>query len=131
MNLKEYFATTKGRGVFASAGSDGRVTAAIYATPHLDDEGNATFIMRDHLTHANLQANPYATYLFIADGSGSHGIRLYLKKLREDSDPALLAALTRRHLSPEEDRAMGPKFIVTFTVEKVLELVGEAVPAWF
>ncbi|NTV13032.1 MAG: pyridoxamine 5'-phosphate oxidase family protein [Desulfobulbaceae bacterium] len=128
MNLKDYFANTKGRGVFASAGSDGRVTAAIYSTPHLGDDGSAAFIMRDHLTHANLQANPYATYLFIADGPGSHGLRLYLKKLREDSEPTLLAALTRRHLSPEEDQALGPKFIVYFQIEKVLALVGDHSP---
>lgn len=128
MNLKDYFAATRGRGVFASAGGDGRVTAAIYSTPHLVDENTAAFIMRDHLTHANLQANPYATFLFIEDGPGSHGVRLYLEKLREDRDPARLAAMTRRHLSPEEDQALGPKFIVEFRITKVLDLVGEGSP---
>lgn len=128
MNLKDYFATTSGRGVFASAGADGRVTAALYATPHLVDDSTAAFIMRDHLTHANLQSNPYATYLFIEDGPGSRGVRLYLEKLREDRDPARLAAMTRRHLSPEEDRALGPKFIVEFRIAKVLDLVGEGSP---
>jgi hypothetical protein len=128
MNLKEYFDTTSGRGVMASAGSDGKVTAAIYSTPHFADDQTAAFIMRDHLTHANLQGNPYATYLFIADGPGSHGVRLYLKKLREESDPALLAAMTRRHLTPEEDQAKGAKFIVYFTIEKVLDLVGDGSP---
>ena len=126
MNIKDYFAAnTEGRGVFASAGADGRVTAAIYSTPHLGEDGSAAFIMRDHLTHANLQINPYATYLFIEKGPGNHGVRLYLKKLREDSDPALLAILTRRHLTPEEDRALGPKFIVYFVIEKALTLVGD------
>lgn len=128
MDLKDYFATTSGRGVFASAGADGRVTAAIYATPHIGEDGTAAFIMRDHLTHANLQSNPYATYLFMEDLPHSRGIRLYLRKLREDSDPALLAALTRRHLTPEEDRVLGPKFVVYFMVEKVLALVGEGNP---
>ena len=46
MNLKDYFANTDGRGVFASAGADGRVTAAIYSTPHIGDDGSAAFIMR-------------------------------------------------------------------------------------
>jgi hypothetical protein len=128
MNLKEYFATTSGRGILASAGGDGRVTAALYSTPHLIDDNTAAFIMRDHLTHANLQANPYATYLFIEDVPGSHGVRLYLEKLREDSDPVRLATMTRRHLSPEEDLALGPKFIVEFRITKVLNLVGEGSP---
>lgn len=125
MNLKDYFANTEGRGVFASAGADGRVTAAIYSTPHFGDDGSAAFIMRDHLTHANLQTNLYATYLFIEKGPGNHGVRLYLKKIREDSDPSLLATLTRRHLTPEENLALGPKFIVYFEVEKALTLVGD------
>lgn len=125
MNLKDYFAGTGGRGVFASAGADGRVTAAIYSTPQMVDATTAAFIMRDHLTHANLQENPHATYLFIENGPGSRGVRLYLKKLREDTDPARLAAMTRRHQTPEEDRAHGPKFIVEFTITKVLDLVGD------
>ena len=125
MDLKDYFANTEGRGVFASAGVDGRVTAAIYSTPHFGDDGSAAFIMRDHLTHANLQTNPFATYLFIEEGPGSHGVRLYLRKLREDSDPILLSALTRRHLTPENDLALGPKFIVYFAIEKALTLVGD------
>jgi hypothetical protein len=128
MNLKEYFAHTAGRGVMASAGADGRVTAAIYSTPHLGADGTAAFIMRQHLTHANLQDNPHAVYAFIEEGPGSHGIRLYLKKIREDNDPALLAAMTRRHLTPEKDRALGPKFIVYFEIEKIVDLVGDGTP---
>lgn len=128
MNLKEYFSNTEGRGVFASAGADGQVTAAIYATPHLGDDGTAAFIMREHRTHANLQENPHAVFLFIEEGPGSHGVRLYLEKLREESDPALLTALTRRHLTPDEDQALGPKFIVYFSIEKIVKLVGDASP---
>ena len=60
--------------------------------------------MRDHLTHHNVGSNPYATYLFIEDGSHYKGIRLFLKKVREDSDPELIAKMTRRHLTPEQDR---------------------------
>ncbi len=128
MNLKDYFANTEGRGVLASAGKDGRVTAAIYSTPHLGADGTAAFIMRRHLTHANLQDNPHAVYAFIEEGPGSHGIRLYLKKIREDSDPTLLAAMTRRHLTPAQDQALGPKFIAYFEVEKIVNLVGDGTP---
>jgi hypothetical protein len=35
-----------------------------------------------------------------------------------------MAQMTRRHLSPEEDAARGPKFLVYFKVEQVLTLIG-------
>jgi len=32
--------------------------------------------------------------------------------------------MTRRNLTPEEDKAAGPKHIVYFNLEKILSLVG-------
>lgn len=128
MNLRDYFSINEGRGVLASAGREGKVTGAIYATPHICEDGTVAFIMRQHLTHANLQDNPYAVFIFIEEGPGSHGIRLYLKKIREDSDPTVLAELSRRHLTPAQDQALGPKFIAYFEVEKIVNLVGDGTP---
>lgn len=125
MNLEEYFAETSGRGIFSSAGAEGRITSAIYSTPRIMNESRLAFIMREHLTYKNMQQNPYACYLFIEDQTANQGVRLYLKKTGEDNDPELLAALTRRHLTPEEDQARGPKHIVYFDVEKILPLVGD------
>ena len=65
MNLREYFESVKGRGVLATADEDGKVDAAIYASPHFIDEETVAFIMRDRLTHHNLQSNPHAAYLFM------------------------------------------------------------------
>ncbi|MEJ2472133.1 MAG: pyridoxamine 5'-phosphate oxidase family protein [Desulfuromonadales bacterium] len=124
MNLKEYFESRKGIGVLATADGDGRVDAAIYARPHVMDDGTLAFIMRDRLTHHNVQQNPYATYLFIEQGGGYQGRRLFLKKVREDTDAELIEQMTRRCLTPEEDAAKGPKFLVYFATEKVLELIG-------
>ena len=124
MNLSEYFFGTSGKGVLATASSDGVVDAAIYSRPHVLDNERVAFIMRQRLTHSNLQSNPFATYLFLEDGGGYKGLRLFLKKTGEDQDAALLAQMSRRHLSPEEDAAQGPKFLVYFKVEKVLELIG-------
>ncbi|MDH3332131.1 MAG: pyridoxamine 5'-phosphate oxidase family protein, partial [Desulfobulbaceae bacterium] len=67
---------------------------------------------------------PYATYLFIEDGPHFKGIRLFLKKVREDTDPDLIAKMTRRHLTPEQDKEKGPKFLVYFALEKTLPLIG-------
>ncbi len=62
MNLNEYFENTK----------EGRVDAAVYARPKVLDGENVVFIMRDRLTHANLQSNPHAAYLFMEEGSGGY-----------------------------------------------------------
>jgi hypothetical protein len=54
MTLKDYFESVKGRGVLATADADGRVDAAIYATPHFIDDETIAFIMRDRLTNPML-----------------------------------------------------------------------------
>jgi hypothetical protein len=124
MTLNEYLQHTQGRGMLATADAEGRVDVAIYSKPHILEDSTLVFIMRDHLTHHNIGANPYAAYLFIEDGPHYKGIRLFLKKVREDADPDLLARMTRRQLTPEQDREKGPKFLVYFALEKVLPLIG-------
>lgn len=124
MNLKEYFADNSGLGILSTADAEGRVDAAIYARPHVMEDGSVAIIMRDRLSHKNLQENPYAVYLFIAAQNGYQGVRVFLKKVREDQDQELIKQMTRRSLSPEEDASKGPKFMVYLTVEKVLQLVG-------
>ena len=124
MTLNEYLQNVTGKGILATADAEGKVDAAVYSKPHILDDNTLAFIMRDHLTHENITANPYAAYLFIEDGPHYRGIRLFLKKIREDSDPDLIAEMTRRHLTPEQDKAKGPKFLVYFSLEKVLPLIG-------
>ena len=122
--LKQYFETASGTGVLSTADAHGKVDAAIYSTPHVMDDGTVAFIMRERLTHDNLKSNPYAVYLFMEDAPGHKGIRLFLKKIREDDNAELIASMTRRHLSPEQDAQKGPKHLVIFTVDKVLPLIG-------
>ena len=124
MTLEEYFNGVTGKGIMSTADADGKVDAAIYSTPRILEDGTLAFIMRDHLTHHNIGSNPYAAYLFIEDGPHYKGIRLFLKKVREDTDPELIAKMTRRHLTPEQDKAKGAKFLVYFTLEKILPLIG-------
>ncbi len=126
MKLKEYFEVANGTGVLATADAEGRVDAAIYSIPHVTEDGYVVFLMRNHLTHHNLQSNPHATFLFMEHGPGHFGLRLYLKKIKEETDSELILAMTRRHLTPEEDLQKGPKFLVTFTVEKILPLIGSS-----
>ena len=124
MNLKEYFGSQHGIGILSTADAEGRVDAAVYSRPHVFDDGTVAFVMRDRLTHHNVGQNAHAAYLFIEEGSRLGGVRLFLKKLKEETDHELIAAMTRRHLTAEEDQAKGPKFLVTFAVEKVLPLIG-------
>lgn len=126
MNLKDYFENTMGTGVLATADGDGRVDAAIYARPHILEDGGIAFIMLDRLTHKNLETNPYATFLFMENGEGYRGLRLFLKKLREETDAERIASLSRR--CPGNSEAGGTKFLVVFKLEKILNLIGPDKP---
>jgi hypothetical protein len=122
--LKQYFETASGTGVLSTADAGGKVDAAVYSTPHVMDDGTVAFIMRERLTHENLKSNPYAVYLFMEDAPGHKGIRIFLKKTREDDNAELIASMTRRHLSPALDAQKGPKHLVYFSIERVLPLIG-------
>jgi len=123
MDLKDYFASTKGTGVLATADAQGRVNAAIYARPHVLENDEVAFIMPDRLTHANLQQNGHAAYLFIEVGGRARGRRLSLTRTREEKDSDLLRSL-RRRTYPKADGE--PRYLVFFKVEKILPLVGTA-----
>ncbi len=56
MDLKTYFEKTRGTGVLSTADGQGLVNAAVYARPRVLDDGSLAFIMRDRLTHHNLQS---------------------------------------------------------------------------
>ena len=121
MELREYFESVKGRGVLATADAEGRVDAAVYALPHFIDDETIAFIMRDRLSHKNLQTNSHAAYLFMESGERYTGKRLYLTKTREEQDSELLYSLRRKEY-PGDERE--PKFLVFFQIDKVLPLIG-------
>lgn len=123
MQLKRYFDATKGLGVLATADGSGKVDAAVYARPHCMEDGTLAFIMRDRLTHSNLQTNPHATFLFVEEGAGYKGTRLFMTKLREEKDSELLERLKRRKY---EDDHQVSQFLVFFRLDKQLPLVGDA-----
>jgi hypothetical protein len=122
MNLKDYFGANKGMGVLSTADDQGRVNAAVYARPHVLDDGSLAFIMRDRLSHANLQSNAKAAYLFREEGGGYNGLRLHLTKTREESGTPLVAELCRRCKIAEKPDAI--RYLVAFKVDKELPLIG-------
>jgi hypothetical protein len=121
MDLKEYFENTEGSGILATADGNGQVDAAIYGRPHFMDDGTIALIMRDRLTHHNLQSNSHACYMFIEKGPGYKGKRFFLTKVREEQDSELLQSVRRRQYIDEKDES---KFLVFFNIDRELPLVG-------
>lgn len=124
MNFSEYFKNTKGIGVLATSDSEGKVNAAIYSRPHIMEDGSIAFIMRDRLSHSNLQSNPRAAFLFKEDGAGYKGKRLYLVKIREEENTELIEKLSRRSKTAYKEGPDESKFLVFFKLEKELPLIG-------
>lgn len=123
--MHEYFKEHTGFGVLTTADTEGRVNAAVFSRPHCFEDGTVGFIMPDRLTHANLQRNGHAVFIFREDptlGGGRYrGKRLYLSRLAEDDDQERIASLARR--SYGDDR--GDRHLVIFSVDRELSLVGD------
>ena len=126
MSLNDYFENTQGVGVLATADAAGAVDVAVYARPHVVDDETVAFIMRARLSHANVQSNPQAAYLFHEAGEGYGGKRLYLTKTGEESDPGKIAAVSRRTAPSGCTDETEKRFLVTFHVDRVRPLVGDA-----
>jgi hypothetical protein len=125
MKLSEYFENAKGIGVLSTADSKGKVDAALYGRPHFTDEETVAFIAADKLTHANLQTNPYAVYLFKED-AGYEGRRLYLTKTSEEKDSPQIDEIRRKKYPEVEGKyKTGSKYLIYFHVDKILPLIGE------
>ncbi len=125
MTLKEYFENTGGTGILGTADADGQVDLALYSRPHFLEEDDAmiTFIMNDRLSYANIKANGNAAYMFIEDGPGYRGKRLYLTMIGEEKDSEKIESIRRRKKHGENE-STGDKFLVTFRVDKTRPLVG-------
>jgi hypothetical protein len=122
MDIKKYFEKSRGMGVLSTADDQGRVNAAVYARPHILEDGSLAFIMRDRLTHHNLQSNPHAAYLFREEGAGYKGIRLHLTKIHEESGTERVHELCRRCKIDGNPDAV--RFMVTFKIAREVPLIG-------
>jgi hypothetical protein len=126
MELKEYFESKKGLGVLATSDSSGNVNAAIYARPHIDDDGNAKFIMADRLSHSNVVDNPNAAYIFKEEGFGYKGKRLILKLIAEETDVEKIDQLRRRSKGASCEESEGKiTFLVTFKIVEERPLINK------
>jgi len=85
--------------------------------------------MGDHLSHDNITSNPHAAYLFVerTQGeapSGYNGLRLYLTRTREETDPKKIEAIRRKRRSGRDYEGVA-RFLVHFKVERTRRLVGD------
>jgi len=125
MSLSEYFQNTQGRCVLATADAKGLVDLAIYSRPHVIDEETVAFIMLDRLSHANLQTNAHAAFLFMESGEKYIGKRLMLTKIKEEEDQELIEKFRKKksYYLPDDDKKK--RFLVYFHIDKVLPLIGD------
>ncbi|MBN2025055.1 MAG: pyridoxamine 5'-phosphate oxidase family protein [Pirellulales bacterium] len=126
MTLREYFANARGVGVLATADAKGTVNVAVYSRPHFpgDDDNELAFIMKERLSYENVQSNPRAAYLFVERGDDYVGRRLFLTKIREESDQEKIRDMRRRGLPMECDEDASPAHLVYFRVDGTRPLVG-------
>jgi hypothetical protein len=123
MDLIEYFDSKNGFGILATADADGNVDGAPYSKPHFENSNTVKFIMGDRLSHENLQSNTHAAFIFKEAGS-FEGKRLFLTKIKEEHDDELINKLMQQyHPDWYEAYKNKKKFLVYFTVDKVLPLV--------
>jgi len=122
MNLHNYFEGKSGFGVISTSNNQGEVNSAVYAKPHIINSNTIAFIMRDRLTRKNVNENPQANYMFIEHKEGFNGVRLNLTMLEESQDQEQIQAMSRRSYAGDSDDTK--RFLVTFTVDKALMLIG-------
>ena len=111
-----------GVGVISTSNRKGEVNSAVYAKPHVVDKNQVAFIMRDKRTRANLHENTKANYLFTEHEHSFKGVRLYLTMTGEEQDKEAIAALSRRAAADEGEN---DRFLVSFSVDKALALIGD------
>jgi hypothetical protein len=74
------------------------VGTAVYGRPHFLNGKTVAFIMADRLMP--LRENPYALYLFMESKERYVGKRLYLTKIKEENDRALIDKIRRKRETP-------------------------------
>ena len=124
MSLAEYFENIKGMGVLATSDADGKVDIAIYSRPYIIDENTIAFSMLERLSYSNIQSNPKAAYMFVEQGEGYAGKRLYLTKTSEEKDPERIKEIKQQHTKTRESDEK-VRHLMYFTVDKVRPLVGD------
>lgn len=125
MDLVKYFEDADGFGILSTADDAGNVDAAIYAKPQVIDNDSIILVMREKLSHHNIQRNPKAIYTFIEDVPTNRGVRLYLSMKHEETNQSLAKKIIEQQPEICPFRDDSNKYVVCFNVERVRQLVGD------
>lgn len=124
MSLSEYFQSTEGIGILATCDSDGNVDLAIYSRPYVIDENKIAFSMLDRTSFSNIESNPKAAYMYIEQGQGYNGKRLYLTKTGEEANQQRIEEIKSQRPRKHPGTADVAKHFVYFSIEKTRPIVG-------
>lgn len=113
-----------GIGVMATAGPDGAVNTAVYALPHVTDDGTAAWGMAEGRTYRNVRGNPNASYLYIFPGGGYRGVRLTLRRKEIQESGSMLETIrARTRESSGEGAASAIQYVTFFEILEERPLV--------
>jgi len=124
MSLAEYFQSAEGIGILATSDSEGSVDLAIYSRPYVIDEGKIAFSMLERTSFANVQSNPRAAFMFVEQGEGYNGKRLYLTKVGEESNPQRIEEIKSQHPKRHKSTTESARHFIYFSIDKIRPLVG-------
>lgn len=123
MNMEEYFRTTEGIGILATSDSEGNVDIAVYSRPYVIEENKIAFSMLERTSFANVLSNPKAAYMFIEEGEGYNGKRLYLVKAGEETNRQCIEQIKSQRPKRHKSSTESARHFVYFTIEKNRPLV--------
>lgn len=123
MKLEEHF-ENGGKGVMATAGSDGEVNTAVYAVPHILDEETVAWGMTEGRTYRFTKENPRASYLYFSPGGKGKGVRLTLEVKNIETSGKLLEKIRARASETVNPQAgASVMYAVTFRVVETRPLL--------
>ena len=112
-----------GHGVIGTASKAGVVNMAVYAIPHVVDEGTVAWGMTDGRTWNNVRENPNASYTYFAPGEGFRGVRLTMSLARTEDSGEMLAKIRERTGMASPGNPEAVKHVAYFKVVETRPLV--------
>ena len=82
--LVEYFNKSPRIGTLSTANNEGKVNAAVFGTPWMNDEKTVVMGLGKNRTFANLQENPHAVFMVMEPGATAadwKGVRVYVQMI--------------------------------------------------
>ncbi|GFO70084.1 hypothetical protein GMLC_36630 [Geomonas limicola] len=123
MKLAELF-PEGGRGIIATANTQGVINQAVFAVPHVINEETLAWGFSEGRSLLNLRENPHASYLYLAPTRGYSGWRLSLTMKKEEQEGEVLESIragARNAAGPQAGAAL--RAVVYFTVDEVRPLM--------